>query len=245
MVRRGILLGHCAEQSKALGPHHQGGGGTLQARPGPRLRSRLARTPPRGGRAPWSLAWPRRAGPNARGGGGDVLASPGLRAWLSAPRPPRPYRARRRPPRPVLPLHVHAAGLAAPWPRPAALPPPSPRLCPGGGGGRPAGPPRGREGGGLAASRPAAGPSPRRGRPVLHVTHPHPRPRPAPRCPRWSLPPRRWSSEALAVAQTGSRAGTSRCIRFVSHAVRGAVCGRRRPPLEEADGVSWCPLRLG
>ena len=103
----------------------------------------------------------------------------------------------------------------------------------------------GRGGGGLAASRPAAGPRPRRGRPVLRVTHPHPRPLPAPRRPRWSLPPRRWSSEALAEAQAGSRAGTSRCIRFVSLAVRGAVFGRRRPPLEEADGVSWCPLRLG
>ena len=250
MVRQGILLGHCAEQSKWPAPHHLGGGGgggTLQARPGPRLRSRLARTSLRGGRAPGSLAWPRRAGPDAWGGGGGrrpcVPRGPGV-----ALRPPSPAPVPRAPP-------TAASGPAPPRARRGPrcslantgglAPPVAPSPPWGGGGGAPSRAAPGRGGGGLAASCPAAGLRPRRGRPVLRVTHPHPRPPPAPRRPRWSLPPRRWSSELLAEAQAGSRAGTSRCIRFVLLAVRGAVCGRRRPPLEEADGVSWCPLRLG
>ena len=202
MVRRGILLGHCAEQSKGPAPHHLGGGGTLQARPGPRLRSRLARTSLRGGRAPGSLARPRRAGPNARGGGGATSLRPpgsGRGSPPPVPRPPRPYRARRRPPRPVLPLPVRAAGLAAPWPAPAALPPPSPRLCPGGGGGGGAQPDRPGEGRGGGWRPPALRPGRALGAAVPYSASPIRTPAPvlppvarAGRCPHVAGPQRHW-----------------------------------------------------
>ena len=229
-------------------PHHLGGGGTLQARPGPRLRSRLARTSLRGGRAPGPLSGPRWAGPAARGGGGGATSSRPLGSGRGAPLPfPRAHTARaaaRRAwscpapcaPRASLPLGRHRL----------SSPPPSPRLCPwGGGGGRPVGPPRGGEGGGWWP--PALLPGRARGAAVPFAASSIRTPAlfPPPRRPRWPLPPRRWSSEARAEAQAGSRAGTSRCIRCESHVVRGAVCGRRRPPSEEVDGASRCPLRLG
>ena len=202
------------------------GGGTLQARPGPRLLSRLASTSLRGGRAPGSHARPRRARPAA--GGGGVFASPGVRAWLSVPCPPCPYRARRHPPRPVLPLPVRATGLAAPWLAPAALPPPLPRVCPGGRG-CPAWPPRGGEGGGwrppaLRPGRALGAAIPYSASPVLTPTLFLPPVARAGRCPHVAGPQRHWQREA----QAGSRAGTSRCIDFVSLAVRSAGGGGRR-----------------
>ena len=176
MVRRGILLGHCAEQSKGPAPHHLGGGGggTLQARPGPRLRSRLARTSLRGGRAPGSLARPRRAGPDAGGGGGGTSLRPPGSGRGSPPPVPRARTARaaahcvRSCPSPCAP---RASLLLGRHRRPC--PPPSPRLCPGGGGGgAPSRAAPGRGGGG-APSRAAPGrgggggwrpPAPRPGR---------------------------------------------------------------------------------
>ena len=59
-----------------------GGGGSVQARPGPRLWSRVARTSLRGGRASGPCVRPRRAGPAilGGGGGGDALAA----SWISS-----------------------------------------------------------------------------------------------------------------------------------------------------------------
>ena len=77
-VRRVILHVYCAVQSTradAAPLGGGGGGGTVQPRPDPRLRSRLARTSLRGGRAPGPRVWPRRAGP-AYGGGGGTSSRP-------------------------------------------------------------------------------------------------------------------------------------------------------------------------
>ena len=241
MVRRGTLLGHCAEQSKGPAQHHLGGGGTLQVHD----YGRALPEHPSGVAVPLGPLLGRVGpGPLLRGGGGGTS----LRPWGPgvALRPPSPAPLPRAPPPAV-------SGPAPPRARrgprcslagTAGLAPPRRPVCAlGGGGGSPSRAAPGRGGGGLVAYRPAAGPRPRRSSLVLRVTYSHPRPLPAPRRPRWSLPPHRWSSEALEVL-AGSRAGTSRCIRFELHAVRGAMCGRRRPPLEGADGASWCPLRL-
>ena len=179
--------------------------GTLQARPGPRLRSRLARTSLRGGRAPGPLARPRWAGPAARGGGGDVLASPGVRAWLSAPPSPAPL-PRAPPPAASGPAPARArrgprCSLAGTG---GLAPHPWPRLYPGAGGeGRPAGPPRGGEGGGWWP--PALRPGRARGAAVSHSASPIRNPAlflppvaRAGRCPHVTGPQRHWQRHRQA-----------------------------------------------
>ena len=247
MVPRGILLGLSAEQSKRAGAAPLGGGGVLCRHARVHDYGRSLPEHPSGVALPLGPV-PGRAGPGppqGGGGGGGTSLHP-LGSGRGAP-PPFPIahtaraaarRVRSTPapcaPRASLPLGRH-------WqPSP---PPFAPSLPWGGGAPSRAAP--GRVGGGLLAPRPAAGPHPRRGRLVLRAPIRTPALLLPPRRPRWSLPPRRWPSEALAEAQAGSRAGTSRCIRCESHVVRGAVCGRHRPPSEEADGAFWCPLRLG
>ena len=179
MVRRGILLGYCAEQSKGPARHHRGGGGVPCRHAWVHDYGRALPEHPSGVAVPLGLL-PGRAGPGPTlGGGGASLRPPGSGRGSPPPVPrARTARAAARRVRPCpSPCAPRASLLLGRHRRPC--PPLSLRLCLGGGG-RLTGPPRGGEGGGLAASLPAAGPRPRRGRPVLRVTHVHPRPRPAP-----------------------------------------------------------------
>ena len=244
MVRRGIVLGHCAEHSRRAGP----GGGVLCRQARVHDCGRALPVHPSGVAVPLAplLGCAGPGSPLEGGGGGGRPRVPWGPVAPLRPLPPRPYRACRRPPRPVLPRLVRATGLAAPQPAPSVYPPPfAPSLPRGGWGGwQPGRPGEGRLGG--AGGLPPCG----RAMPEARLSRsPHPPSAPPPssrppvaragRCPHVAGPEGllQRHTQAAQRAQVGALAAS----RMLSAApcVGAAVRPRRRWTAHPGAGSDW------